>query len=343
MDEEAAAIGEEAGVAEGNAGRSLDLDMFAGKQTMGERDESFRVKPSMEVHCGFAGERTGFDLDPRDRAYMKRCAVVVATCTFGGGDDLYQPIGMTNASLAKTCYVALWDEVTLAAQAERGNVPDTATGKVGHWRVVVVRNLPFVDQRRNGKIPKMLSHRLFPAARFSIWVDSKSQFRRDPLGVLESLLWRKRAVLAISEHGARSCIYEEGEAIVRKHKATPEEVAVQLNQYRLEGLPEHATFDGRKALAEASVIIREHTALTNLFMCLWFNEMARFTARDQLSFGYVLRRLGVLHVNMFSICTRRALVNSMGHVRKAKPLARPRRTTADGDESGTADELRRVS
>ena len=77
---------------------------------------------------------------------------------------------------------------------------------------------------------------------------------------------------------------------------------------------------GAAALAEASVIVREHTTLTNLFMCLWFNEVVRFTARDQLSFGYVLRKLKRLHLNMFPVCTRRALLNSIGHRRKAKML-----------------------
>lgn len=75
------------------------------------------------------------------------------------------------------------------------------------------------------------------------------------------------------------------------------------------------------ALAEASIIIREHSPLTNLFMCLWFNEVVRFTSRDQLSFPYVLWRLKVLNdINMFPVCTRKDLVNSMGHIRKAKPL-----------------------
>lgn len=75
------------------------------------------------------------------------------------------------------------------------------------------------------------------------------------------------------------------------------------------------------ALSEASVIVREHTPLTNLFMCLWFNEVVRYTSRDQLSFPYVLWRLKVLkNINMFPVCTRKDLVNSIGHVRKAKPL-----------------------
>lgn len=94
----------------------------------------------------------------------------------------------------------------------------------------------------------MLSHRLFPQAKYSIWVDSKSQFRRDPLGVLEALLWRTNSLLAISEHGARSSVYDEAKAVVKKNKAKPEEVEVQLNQYRKDGLPEDKRFNGKKGM-----------------------------------------------------------------------------------------------
>ncbi|RZR97893.1 hypothetical protein BHM03_00027147 [Ensete ventricosum] len=148
------------------------------------------------------------------------------------------------------CYVAFWDEITRATQEKEG---------------------------------KMLSHRLFPEARFSIWVDSKSQFRRDPIGVIEALLWRTNSVLAISEHGARSSLYDEGKAVVKKHKATPEEVEMQLNQYRMDAIPDDKRFNGKKALAEASVIVREHTASTNLFMCLWFNEKVNKTMASSAS------------------------------------------------------------
>ncbi|KAL3693344.1 hypothetical protein R1sor_006995 [Riccia sorocarpa] len=293
---------------------------FAGYQTVEERAKSFELRDTMEVHCGFCEEGSGFDIDSIDKSFMNGCTIVVVTCTFGGGDDLYQPIGMAESSLSKVCYVALWDEITLKTQTDRGKAPDPVTRKVGLWRIVIVHNLPFSDQRRNGKIPKMLNHRLFPQARYSIWVDSKSQFRRDPIGVLEALLWRPKSVFAISLHGGRSCVYKEGIAIVQKHKAQPGEVSIQLNQYRSEGIPEGAQFHGHKALAEASIIVREHTPLTNLFMCLWFNEVMRFTARDQLSFPYVLLRLHVMVPNMFPVCTRHALVNSIGHKSKAKPL-----------------------
>ncbi|CAK9156338.1 unnamed protein product, partial [Ilex paraguariensis] len=87
---------------------------------------------------------------------------------------------------------------------------------------------------------------LFHHARNSIWVDSKSQFRRDPLGVLDALLWHLNSVLAISEHGARNRVYDEAKAIVKKNKATPEEVQVQLNQYHQDDLSEAKKFNGKK-------------------------------------------------------------------------------------------------
>jgi hypothetical protein len=92
-------------------------------------------------------------------------------------------------------------------------------------------------------------------ARYSIWVDSKSQYRRDPLGVLEALLWRSNSSFALSEHGARSSLYDEAKAIVKKHKATPEEVEVQLNQYRQDGIPDEKRFNGKKGLFLASTCI----------------------------------------------------------------------------------------
>ncbi|KAL7263729.1 hypothetical protein ACSBR1_001809 [Camellia fascicularis] len=296
------------------------FNVFTGYQTVKQRDESYKVNETAVVHCGFYSENGGFKVSDVDKSFMQTCEVVVSTCTFGGGDDLYQPIGMSEASLKKVCYVAFWDEITLQTQElEEHRINENHM--IGRWRVVVVRELPFVDQRLNGKIPKMLGHRLFPRARYSIWVDSKSQFQRDPLGVLEAFLWRTNSSLAISEHGARSSVYDEAKAVVKKNKATPEKVEVQLTHYRQDGFPEDKRFNGKKALAEASVIVREHTPLTNLLMCLWFNEVVRFTSRDQLSFPYVLWRLRVLrNINMFPVCTRKALVNSMGHKRKAKPL-----------------------
>lgn len=72
--------------------------------------------------------------------------------------------------------------------------------------------------------------------------------------MLEALLWRSNHELAISEHGARSSVYDEAKAVVKKNKATPEEVEVQLAQYRHDGLPEDKRFNGKKGIVFLAVI-----------------------------------------------------------------------------------------
>jgi hypothetical protein len=59
------------------------------------------------------------------------------------------------------------------------------------------------------------------------------------------------------------------------------------------------------------VIIRENIPITNLFTCLWFNEVDRFTSRDQLSFSTVrdkIRSRVNWTADMFLDCERRDFV-----------------------------------
>lgn len=61
----------------------------------------FQVNETAEIHCGFYSENGGFKISDEDKSYMQNCKVVVSTCAFGGGDDLHQPIGMSEASVEK--------------------------------------------------------------------------------------------------------------------------------------------------------------------------------------------------------------------------------------------------
>ena len=58
---------------------------------------------------------------------------------------------------------------------------------------------------------------------------------------------------------------------------------------------------------EGSFVVRAHTPMSNLFSCLWFNEVDRFTSRDQLSFAYTFLKLKRMnpdqpfYLNMFKV------------------------------------------
>ena len=69
-------------------------------------------------------------------------------------------------SKKNVCFVMFVDEVTLNTLSSEGHMPDT-TGFIGLWKIVVVKDLPYSDMRRVGKIPKLLPHRLFPSARYN--------------------------------------------------------------------------------------------------------------------------------------------------------------------------------
>lgn len=71
---------------------------------------------------------------------------------------------MSDFSKKIVCFVMFVDEETLVKLASEGHVRDEK-GFIGLWRMVVVKNLPFKDMRRTGKVPKFLSHRLFPSSR----------------------------------------------------------------------------------------------------------------------------------------------------------------------------------
>lgn len=68
---------------------------------------------------------------------------------------------------------------------------------------------------------------------------------------------------------------------------------------------------GSADVPEGCVIIREHVPISNLFTCLWYNEVDRFTSRDQISFSTVRDKIMSKtnwSINMFLDCERRNFV-----------------------------------
>ncbi|WCJ21273.1 hypothetical protein M5689_003439 [Euphorbia peplus] len=301
---------------------------FGGHQTLQERDNSFYAN-NQTLHCGFVKPptgfpSTGFDLDEKDKAFMSTCRVVVSSCIFGSSDFLRRPTSKRISEFSKrvVCFVMFVDEQTQSKLFSDGNIPDDR-GYVGLWRIIVVKNLPYQDMRRTGKVPKFLSHRLFPSSSYSIWLDSKMRLTTDPLLILEYFLWRTRSEYAISNHYDRHCVWEEVLQNKRLNKYNHTAIDEQFNFYMLDGLRKFDPSDPNIPLPsyvpEGSFIIRAHTSMSNLFSCLWFNEVDRFTSRDQLSFAYTylkLKRLNPhqpLYLNMFKDCERRALAKLFRH------------------------------
>ncbi|KAJ6364205.1 hypothetical protein OIU76_029192 [Salix suchowensis] len=315
---------------------------FGGYPTLKHRSDSYDIRESMSVHCGFVqgkrpGQNTGFNMDEIDLEAMKQChGVVVASAIFGAFDDIQQPHNISEYSKNTVCFFMFVDEETEAYLKNKSGLDDSR--KIGLWRIVVAHNLPYTDGRRNGKVPKLLSHRMFPNARFSLWIDGKLELLVDPYQILERgssrcgstaymyiiptnsgglswHLWRKNATFAISRHYRRFDVFIEAEA----NKAA--------------GKYENASIDfqfpftyGTTDVPEGCVVIREHVPISNLFTCLWFNEVDRFTSRDQISFSTVRDKIHEKTnwtVNMFLDCERRNFVVQKYHRDVLEQMAQP--------------------
>ncbi|WOL05112.1 hypothetical protein Cni_G13835 [Canna indica] len=196
-------------------------------------------------------------------------------------------------------------------------------GNIGLWRIIVVKSLPYVDMRKTGKVPKFLSHRLFPSARYSIWIDSKMRLNADPMLIIEYFLWRTRSEYAISNHYDRHCVWEEVAQNKRLNKYNHTAIDEQFIFYQSDGLVKFNESAQNLTLPsfvpEGSFIVRAHTPMSNLFSCLWFNEVDGFTSRDQLSFAYTFLKLKRMnparpfYLNMFKDCERRAITKLFHH------------------------------
>eukprot|EP00268_Persea_americana_P025880 TRINITY_DN2522_c0_g1_i12.p1 TRINITY_DN2522_c0_g1~~TRINITY_DN2522_c0_g1_i12.p1 ORF type:complete len:617 (+),score=103.40 TRINITY_DN2522_c0_g1_i12:923-2773(+) len=295
---------------------------FGGYPSLKQRNDSFDIKENMSVHCGFVrgnrpGHQTGFDIDEADLLEMEQCyGIVVASAIFGNYDLIQQPKNISEAAKKNVCFYMFVDGDT-ETYLKNSSMLD-GTNRVGLWRVVVVHNLPYADARRNGKVPKLLLHRIFSNARFSIWIDGKLELVVDPYQILERFLWRTNATLAISRHYRRFDVFAEAEANKAAGKYDNASIDYQIEFYKREGLTPYssAKLPITSDVPEGCVIIREHVPITNLFTCLWFNEVDRFTSRDQISFSTVRDKIMSQvdwSVNMFLDCERRNFVVQAYH------------------------------
>ncbi|ONK70092.1 uncharacterized protein A4U43_C05F30150 [Asparagus officinalis] len=304
------------------ANESNGGSIFGGHPSLQQREESFDIKETMTVYCGFAkgkkpGQGTGFNIDEADLLEMEQChGVVVASAIFGNYDIMQQPRNISEASKQTVCFFMFVDEETEASIKNSSSLDNTR--KIGLWRVVVVRNLPYSDARRTGKVPKLLLHRLFPNARFSIWIDGKLELVVDPYQILERFLWRNNATFAISRHYRRFDVFEEADANKAAGKYDNASIDYQIEFYKKEGLTHFSPdkYPITSDVPEGCVIIKEHIPITNLFTCLWFNEVDRFTSRDQLSYSTTRDKLSS-KTNwtpyMFMDCERRNFVVQAYH------------------------------
>jgi len=154
------------------------------------------------------------------------------------------------------------------------------------WELHPLRWRHPLCSRRTARWHKLHSH-LVTDTTYSVWVDGSQKIKARPLGadLVQPLMHQE--VLAAFKHPDRTCVYQELQACRRLRKDNPQLMQRQINRYQLEG---YSPFHG---LAETACVIRERQEEVIAFNELWWEQLEKYSLRDQLSFNYTAWRLGL--------------------------------------------------
>jgi len=141
------------------------------------------------------------------------------------------------------------------------------------------------DPRRASRHPKMLPHMYLPEAEYFIYMDANIRLLADPELVVNAFL--RDHDMALFPHPQRTCIYDEGRQCIKRRKADPSAIKLQLDTYELEGYPRKA------GLAACWVIVRRNTSATRALGQEWWKAYLEGTERDQLCFNYACWKAGI--------------------------------------------------
>lgn len=136
-----------------------------------------------------------------------------------------------------------------------------------------------IDPRLESKFVKAAALDLFPDAETVIWVDGN-------ISVIDSVRELDYELAAFC-HLERACLYDEAAACRRLRLAPAVDLDRQVAAYERAGHPRHW------GLWECGVVVRRQTPENRELGRLWWDHITTFTSRDQVSFPFVLRELGL--------------------------------------------------
>jgi len=179
-----------------------------------------------------------------------------------------------------------------------------------------------LDPARASRRAKLRPHRYFPEAEWSLWLDNKSRLKRDPAEVLAAVRDQTDADFYAFRHFRRDCVYHELQTCWENGLDDWRILKERERTYRAEGMPAHA------GLIEGHFLLRRHNAPDLVrFGERWFEHVLRFSRRDQISFPYLVWRLG-LHYAPITALDWKETVQFTVHDRKGRRPDFPRHNLA---------------
>lgn len=138
--------------------------------------------------------------------------------------------------------------------------------------------------RRNAKPYKILSAVMFPEYEYVIWEDGNHQLKKDPQLIIDE--YGEDVDMLLFKHPDRKCVYQEMNACAQWKLDHVENIQNQFNFYKANKMPENF------GLFEMSTFIVKTTHVAKELQLMWWEQICRFSSRDQISLPFCLWRMG---------------------------------------------------
>ena len=164
---------------------------------------------------------------------------------------------------------------------------DIKEDRVGVWQV---RPIAYTnpDNTRICRYVKTHPEELLQGYEASVWMDSNIRIMTSAVYERIIELYESGSLIASMNHPERDCIYDEAFTVLACGFEKERIVIDWCHKLRKEKYPRH------NGLYETGVMFRKHnTSLISKTNVMWWGSIEKYSKRDQLSFNYVLWRLGV--------------------------------------------------
>lgn len=202
---------------------------------------------------------------------------VIYTCITNGYDNLLQPKVIYDGY----DYLCFTDEVRQE--------------KVGVWQI---RKIPcdMEDKVKLSRYLKINPHKALSEYKYSVYIDSNILILDEYLLERVEKEIKEDSLISLSRHPEdRSDIYEEAAYVMKYRRAGFKDVKRQIKYLYEKGYPR------KTGMFENNIIFRQHNHEDIIKMDEeWWDIFLRFTARDQLSFAYILWRNGIKPSDLMS-------------------------------------------
>ena len=175
------------------------------------------------------------------------------------------------------------------------------------WNYKKTNNL-FSDSRMTGRFYKAIPNEFFPGKyQYSIWLDGSITLKIPPEELVERM---ENADIMTFKHPVRNCIYQEAKEVLKLKLDYKENVDFHISRLRKENYPEN------NGLAETKIVVRKNSPRISKFNKEWFYQIMTGSARCQLSFNYVVWKMGINIKYMKPISQQFEDFKQIPHLRK---------------------------